>query len=184
LLAKNLRTLSTGGPAQKDRGERVCQAGEPAIGRLERARIVKRVGDAMRERVYCATALLDNLEEPARLPPHSTDSGNHSLDDRQSDDIVISSLDRSQSCSVAQHCMLPPVLFGRFPDGQVDADGVVQYEACRLVLHREIGAESGRRNHAALHAPRSAAVLSWAHLASIASKGSQLTASDFPAYRM
>ena len=33
-----------------------------AIERLERARIVKRVGDAKRDRVYCATALLDILE--------------------------------------------------------------------------------------------------------------------------
>ena len=40
-----------------------------AIERLERARIVKRVGIAKRDRVYCATALLDILEEPARLKP-------------------------------------------------------------------------------------------------------------------
>src|SRR5713226_7187957 len=40
-----------------------------AIERLERARIVKRVGNAKRDRVYCATALLDILEEPARLKP-------------------------------------------------------------------------------------------------------------------
>jgi Fic family protein len=40
-----------------------------AIERLERARIVKRVGDAKRDRVYCATALLDILEEPSRLKP-------------------------------------------------------------------------------------------------------------------
>ena len=38
-----------------------------AIERLERARIVKQVGDAKRDRVYCAAALLDILEEPARL---------------------------------------------------------------------------------------------------------------------
>lgn len=38
-----------------------------AIERLEFARIIKRVGDAKRDRVYCATALLDILEEPARL---------------------------------------------------------------------------------------------------------------------
>jgi Fic family protein len=38
-----------------------------AIKRLERARIVKQVGDAKRDRVYCATALLEILEEPARL---------------------------------------------------------------------------------------------------------------------
>ena len=40
-----------------------------AIERLERARVVKRVGDAKRDRVYCATALLEILEEPARLKP-------------------------------------------------------------------------------------------------------------------
>ena len=40
-----------------------------AIERLERARIVKRVGEAKRDRVYCATALLEILEEPARLKP-------------------------------------------------------------------------------------------------------------------
>jgi len=40
-----------------------------AIERLERATIVKRVGDAKRDRVYCATALLDIFEEPARLKP-------------------------------------------------------------------------------------------------------------------
>src|SRR5215472_3669715 len=37
------------------------------IERLERAGIVKQVGDAKRGRVYCARALLDILEEPARL---------------------------------------------------------------------------------------------------------------------
>jgi Fic family protein len=40
-----------------------------AIERLERAHVVKRVGDAKRDRVYCAIALLDILEEPARLKP-------------------------------------------------------------------------------------------------------------------
>ena len=40
-----------------------------AIERLERARIVKRIGGAKRDRVYCATALMDILEEPARLKP-------------------------------------------------------------------------------------------------------------------
>jgi ribosomal protein S25 len=40
-----------------------------AIERLERARIVKRVDDAKRDRVYCAIAHLDILEEPARLKP-------------------------------------------------------------------------------------------------------------------
>ena len=37
------------------------------IERLERAGIVKQVGEAKRGRVYCARALLDILEEPARL---------------------------------------------------------------------------------------------------------------------
>jgi len=40
-----------------------------AIERLERASIVKRVGEAKRDRVYCATALLDILEAPASLKP-------------------------------------------------------------------------------------------------------------------
>jgi Fic family protein len=40
-----------------------------AIERLERTRIVRQVGDAKRDRVYCASALLDILEEPARLKP-------------------------------------------------------------------------------------------------------------------
>jgi Fic family protein len=38
-----------------------------AIERLERLGIVKQSGDAKRDRVYCAKALLDILEEPARL---------------------------------------------------------------------------------------------------------------------
>jgi Fic family protein len=40
-----------------------------AIERLERLGIVKQSGDAKRDRVYCANALLDILEEPARLKP-------------------------------------------------------------------------------------------------------------------
>ena len=40
-----------------------------AIERLERAEIVKQKGDAKRDRVYCAQALLDILEEPAHLSP-------------------------------------------------------------------------------------------------------------------
>ena len=40
-----------------------------AIERLERLQIVKQVGDAKRDRVYCANALLDILEEPAQLTP-------------------------------------------------------------------------------------------------------------------
>lgn len=38
-----------------------------AIERLERANIVVLVGDAKRNRVYCANALLHILEEPAHL---------------------------------------------------------------------------------------------------------------------
>jgi Fic family protein len=38
-----------------------------AIDRLDRRGIVKQVGEAKRGRVYCANALLDILEEPARL---------------------------------------------------------------------------------------------------------------------
>ena len=40
-----------------------------AIERFERTRIVTRVGDAKRDGVYCATALLKILEEPARVKP-------------------------------------------------------------------------------------------------------------------
>jgi len=40
-----------------------------AMERLGRASIVKQVGNAKRNRVYCATALLNILEEPARLKP-------------------------------------------------------------------------------------------------------------------
>jgi len=43
-----------------------------AIERLERLKIVKQVGDAKRDRVYCANALLDILEEPAQLTPVKT----------------------------------------------------------------------------------------------------------------
>ena len=43
--------------------------GQRAIERLERLGIVKQMGDAKRDRVYCATALLDILEEPAKLRP-------------------------------------------------------------------------------------------------------------------
>jgi Fic family protein len=40
-----------------------------ALGRLVRLRIVKQIGDSRRDRVFCAHALLDILEEPARLRP-------------------------------------------------------------------------------------------------------------------
>ena len=44
-----------------------------AIERLERLGIVKQSGDAKRDRVYCAKALLNILEEPARLKPAEED---------------------------------------------------------------------------------------------------------------
>lgn len=40
-----------------------------AVAKLEALSIVKEVSDAKRDRVYCAKALLDILEEPARLIP-------------------------------------------------------------------------------------------------------------------
>jgi Fic family protein len=40
-----------------------------AIERLERARILRRASRGRRDRVYCARAILDILEEPARLGP-------------------------------------------------------------------------------------------------------------------
>jgi Fic family protein len=40
-----------------------------ALRRLVRLRIVKQVGDARRDRVFCAQTLLDILEEPPRLRP-------------------------------------------------------------------------------------------------------------------
>jgi hypothetical protein len=48
--------------------------GQRAIERLARLGIVKQMGDAKRDRLYCATALLDILEEPAKLRP-DRDSG-------------------------------------------------------------------------------------------------------------
>ena len=46
--------------------------GQRAIERLERSGIVKPVSEAKRNRVYCAQALLDILEEPAHLTPADT----------------------------------------------------------------------------------------------------------------
>jgi Fic family protein len=47
----------------------VFTTGQRAIERLEKARILKRVSKAQRDRVYCARAILDILEEPARIEP-------------------------------------------------------------------------------------------------------------------
>jgi Fic family protein len=44
-----------------------------AIERLEKNDIVQRISDAKRDRVYCAQALLDILEEPAHLKPSDAD---------------------------------------------------------------------------------------------------------------
>lgn len=40
-----------------------------AIGQLEKLGVLMEVSAAKRDRVYCAKALLDILEEPARLTP-------------------------------------------------------------------------------------------------------------------
>ena len=40
-----------------------------AIGQLEKLKVLKEVSEAKRDRVYCAKAILDILEEPARLTP-------------------------------------------------------------------------------------------------------------------
>ena len=40
-----------------------------AIGQLEKRKVLKEVSEAKRERVYCAKAILDIPEEPARLTP-------------------------------------------------------------------------------------------------------------------
>lgn len=44
-----------------------------AIGQLEKLKVLKEVSEAKRDRVYCATAILDILEEPARLTPGTPD---------------------------------------------------------------------------------------------------------------
>jgi len=43
-----------------------------AIGQLEKLKVLKEVSEAKRDRVYCAKAILDILEEPARLTPTET----------------------------------------------------------------------------------------------------------------
>jgi len=40
-----------------------------AIGQLEKLQILRQISDARRDRVFCAKAILDILEEPARLAP-------------------------------------------------------------------------------------------------------------------
>jgi Fic family protein len=64
LLAAN-PFVTTKGVA--DKLEIAFTTAQRAIERLERASIVRQMGDAKRDRVYCATALLNILEEPADL---------------------------------------------------------------------------------------------------------------------
>ncbi len=64
LLAANPFITATG--IAKELGIAFTTA-QRAIERLERVGIVKRATDAKRDRVYCAQALLDILEEPANL---------------------------------------------------------------------------------------------------------------------
>ena len=40
-----------------------------AVERLEKLSIVRKVGQAKRDRVYCAKAVMDILEEPAKVAP-------------------------------------------------------------------------------------------------------------------
>jgi ribosomal protein S25 len=40
-----------------------------AVERLEKLSIVSKVSQARRDRVYCAKAIMDILEEPARVTP-------------------------------------------------------------------------------------------------------------------
>ena len=66
LLAANPFVTAKGAAEKLDVAFTTAQR---AIERLERLKIVKQVGDAKRDRVYCANALLDILEEPAQLTP-------------------------------------------------------------------------------------------------------------------
>jgi Fic family protein len=59
--------ITTNGVA--DRLSVAFTTAQRAIERLERVGIVKQMSEAKRDRVYCASALLDILEEPARLGP-------------------------------------------------------------------------------------------------------------------
>ncbi|MGC3956634.1 MAG: Fic family protein [Verrucomicrobiota bacterium] len=66
LLAANPFVTAKGAAEKLDVAFTTAQR---AIDRLERLKIVKQVGDAKRDRVYCANALLEILEEPAQLTP-------------------------------------------------------------------------------------------------------------------
>lgn len=64
LLAANPFLTITGAAVQLKLAFTTVQR---AVERLERAGILQPVSDAKRDRVYCARALLDILEEPAQL---------------------------------------------------------------------------------------------------------------------
>src|SRR5580658_5905542 len=66
LLAANPFLTITGAARQLELAFTTVQR---AIDRLEKNDIVRQVSDAKRDRVYCAQALLDILEEPAHLVP-------------------------------------------------------------------------------------------------------------------
>ena len=66
LLAAN-PFVTTKGAAEKM--EVAFTTAQRAIERLAKLGILKQVSDAKRDRVYCARALLDILEEPPRLIP-------------------------------------------------------------------------------------------------------------------
>ncbi len=64
LLAANPFLTITGAARQLELAFTTAQR---AIDRLEQYGVVQQVSDAKRDRVYCARAILDILEEPAHL---------------------------------------------------------------------------------------------------------------------
>jgi Fic family protein len=72
LLAANPFVTITGAANQLNLAFTTAQR---AIERLEQNGIVQQASDAKRDRVYCAQALLDILEEPARLKPFDAENG-------------------------------------------------------------------------------------------------------------
>src|SRR6185437_6844407 len=70
LLAANPFITTTGAAGQLKLAFTTAQR---AIERLERIGVVQQVSDSKRNRIYCARALLDILEEPAQLTPSSAE---------------------------------------------------------------------------------------------------------------
>lgn len=66
LLAANPFITARKAEAQLDVAYNTAAA---ALRRLVRSKIIAQVGEARRDRVFCAKPLLDILEEPARLRP-------------------------------------------------------------------------------------------------------------------